>query len=191
MTTAPASSRDIRDRLRALIEQWRQKAEEGRQLKLAHDLNQYVRGIEAGVSEARSWCADELEAISQLVKFGTATVDGDALAAPGAPSHRSGTFQPDTAALLLVSERPPDDPLQGIRDAKYLNPVCAVDGCQWLRKVGPPDDRLRALATERAEQLHNQFSTTGRHGSIDGNCAPFESCPHPDCRLVHAHGTTT
>ena len=27
------------------------------------------------------------------------------------------------------------DPLQGIRDAKYLNPVCAADGCQWLRAI--------------------------------------------------------
>lgn len=27
------------------------------------------------------------------------------------------------------------DPLQGLRDAKYLNPECAESGCQWLQHV--------------------------------------------------------
>ena len=55
-------------------------------------------------------------------------------------------------ALSVPAAPPPQaDPLQGMLDAKYLNPACAADGCQWLKCDIP-----QLLATMEADMRENQ-----------------------------------
>jgi hypothetical protein len=58
------------------------------------------------------------------------------------------------AALLnqqaKAVEAPIFDPLAKLRAAKYLNPVCAEDGCQWLQS---PQESIRAALAAQEDPL--------------------------------------
>ncbi len=71
----------------------------------------------------------------------------------------------------------PTDPLKGLRNAKYLNPVCAEDGCQWLQAESDKNwlraqrdvaeeklmARLRVLAPpEEQEPTEQPVDSTGK-----------------------------
>jgi hypothetical protein len=74
-----------------------------------------------------------------------------------------------------------------VLDAELLKRAETAEAeCKRLAAVSerPPDDRLRALAIEGAEQNHEDDALfeEGR-GGHEGD---FSTCPHPDCRFVRA-----
>ncbi len=144
--------------LSALIEQWRKRVAVCR--RIAGEVSDQCALAQAWVEEADrvERCADELEAalsgsvgglnaappwqlcelVEELVGWWHLNRDGSVNRTYDYLDKMTKKLRdalPASPVCAAETQEAPEtlDPLQGLKTAKYLNPACAADGCQWLR----------------------------------------------------------